>query len=109
MAKPNDDDTDFTCVRRVVWKASAPLTSELFGAATEMVAPRTGALPISAFPTVMPGYGPSERRSSRQFPRHLGERRPRETPQDFKRRVFENLQRREDRPTVVIFWTHKCQ
>src|SRR6516225_4601226 len=31
MAKPYDDDTDFTCVRRVVWKASAPLTSEFFG------------------------------------------------------------------------------
>ena len=40
MAKPYDDDTDFTCVRRVVWKA--PLTSEFFGAATETVAPRTG-------------------------------------------------------------------
>ena len=38
MAKPYDDDTDFTCVRRVVWKASAPLTSEFFGAATETVA-----------------------------------------------------------------------
>ena len=36
MAKPYDDDTDFTCVRRVVWKA--PLTSEFFGAATETVA-----------------------------------------------------------------------
>ena len=35
-AKPYDDDTDFTCVRRVVWKA--PLTSEFFGAATETVA-----------------------------------------------------------------------
>jgi hypothetical protein len=31
MAKSYDDDTDFTCVRRVVWKASAPLTSEFFG------------------------------------------------------------------------------
>jgi hypothetical protein len=38
MEKPYDDDTDFTCVRRVVWKASAPLTSELFGAAKKMVA-----------------------------------------------------------------------
>jgi hypothetical protein len=38
MAKPYDDDTDFTCVRGVVWKASAPLSSEIFGAATETVA-----------------------------------------------------------------------
>jgi hypothetical protein len=32
------------------------------------------------------------------------ERKPQETVQDFERRVLENLQRREDGPTVVIFF-----
>jgi len=35
------------------------------------------------------------------------ERMPRETPQDFERRVMESLQRREHCPTVVIFFPER--
>jgi hypothetical protein len=62
--------------------------------------------PLIAVRFVSPG-GQSPPPNRAECGDQVWERKPRETVQDFERRVCESLQRHEDGPTVLIFFPEK--